>query len=141
MITELFLIGLVVGFLYFEWTDISPGGIVAPAYFALYIYEPEKLVSTIAASLALLLIIRFLAANLILYGRRKLLLAVLLSFLLKMVTDPFLFPSEIFQFDLHSIGYIIPGLVANEMDRQKVLPTLLSLGIVTSITFFIHQLF
>jgi len=141
MITELFLIGLVVGFLYFEWTDISPGGIVAPAYFALYIYEPEKLVSTIAASLALLLIIRFLAANLILYGRRKLLLAVLLSFLLKMITDPFLFPSEIIQFDLHSIGYIIPGLVANEMDRQKVLPTLLSLGIVTSITFFIHQLF
>lgn len=141
MITELFLIGLVVGFLFFELVGISPGGIVAPAYFALYIYEPGKLLTSVGLSLILLFILRFLSAHLILYGRRKLLLAVLLSFMLKMLTDQILQPTEVFQFDLHSIGFIIPGLIANEMDRQKAIPTLLSLGIVTSITFFIHQLF
>jgi hypothetical protein len=40
-------------------------------------------------------------------------------------------------FELVSIGYIIPGLIANEMVRQKPVKTILSLGIVTCITFIV----
>lgn len=35
--------------------------------------------------------------------------------------------------DLSVVGYIIPGLIANEMSRQKSLPTLASIAIVTAL--------
>ena len=135
MITEIFLIGLVLGFLFYEMVGISPGGVVAPAYLALFIFQPEKIAMTILLSLIILVIIKTLSKHLIIYGRRKLLLALLLSFTLKLIIDLYLQPLSAIKFDLQSIGYIIPGLIANEMTRQKIVPTLLSLGIVSLLTY------
>lgn len=139
MIIEIFLIGLVVGFLFYELVGISPGGVVAPAYLALYIYQPEKIAMTILLSLIILMVIKTLSKHLIIYGRRKLLLALILSFVLKLLIDSYLQPLSAIKFDLQSIGYIIPGLIANEMTRQKIVPTLLSLGIVCLLTYQIAQ--
>ncbi len=33
--------------------------------------------------------------------------------------------------EFDTVGYIIPGLVANEMERQRIVPTLLSLLIIS----------
>lgn len=139
MITEIFLIGLVLGFLFYELVGISPGGVIAPAYFALFIYQPEKIAMTVLLSLVIFIIIKVLSQHLIIYGRRKLLLALLLSFALKLLIDLYLQPLNAIKLDLQSIGYIIPGLIANEMTRQKIIPTLLSLGIVTLLTYQIAQ--
>ena len=139
MITEIFLIGLVAGFLFYELVGISPGGVIGPAYFALFVLQPGKIAMTVVLSLIVFFIIKYLSAYLIIYGRRKLLLALLLSFLLKLFIDLYMQPLNAVKFDLQSIGYIIPGLIANEMTRQKVLPTLLSLGIVTILTYQIAQ--
>ena len=35
------------------------------------------------------------------------------------------------------IGFIIPGLIANEMERQGVLPTLQTLAIISMVTFLV----
>jgi len=43
----------------------------------------------------------------------------------------------LFTIDLKSIGYIIPGLIANEIARQKLVLTLSGLGIVTVVTYLI----
>jgi poly-gamma-glutamate biosynthesis protein PgsC/CapC len=141
MISELFLTGLIVGFLFYEFTGVSPGGIIAPAYFAMFIFDPGKMLNTLLLAVIVLLILSGMARIFLLYGRRKLLVAVLLSFVIKILMDQLWFELSVFQFDLQSIGYIIPGLVANEMDRQKVLPTLLALGIVTLMIYLIVQLF
>ena len=140
MIIQLFIIGLVVGFIFYELTGISPGGVIAPAYCALFIYEPGRIIMTIVIALAVFLIIHFLSGSLILYGRRKFLLAVLLSFFLKLFIDTVIQPVDVIKIDLQSIGYIIPGLIANEISRQKVLPTLFGLGIVTLIIFQISMI-
>lgn len=139
MITEIFLIGLVVGFLFYEFVGVSPGGVVAPAYLALYIYQPGKIAMTIGLAIIIFIVINILSKRLIIYGRRKLLLALLLSFALKLLIDLYIQPLSIIKFDLQSIGYIIPGLIANEMTRQKIIPTLLSLGIVCLLTYQIAQ--
>jgi poly-gamma-glutamate biosynthesis protein PgsC/CapC len=140
MILQLFIIGLVVGFVFYELTGISPGGVIAPAYLALFIYEPGKIAMTIAIALAVYFIIRFLSSHMIIYGRRKFLLAVVLSFFLKLLIETQIQPIDAIKLDLQSIGYIIPGLIANEMGRQKIVSTLLSLGIVTLIIFQISLL-
>ncbi len=137
MIVELFLIGLIAGFLFYEFVGISPGGVIAPAYLAMYVLQPGKIGMTLLLSLLVYLIIRLLSSRFILYGRRKLLLALVLGFLLKLGLDLLIRPMAFIPFDLQSIGYIIPGLIAHEMTRQRVLPTLLSLGIVTIFTYLV----
>lgn len=133
MILQLFILGMIIGFLFYEITGISPGGVIAPAYLALFIYSPGKIAMTLVISFAVFLIIRYLSSVTILYGRRKFLLAVLLSFVIKLVIENLIQPMDILTLDLQSIGYIIPGLIANEMSRQKVIPTLLGTGIVTMV--------
>ena len=133
MILQLFILGMIIGFLFYEITGISPGGVIAPAYLALFIYDPGKIAMTLVISFLVFLVIRYLSATTILYGRRKFLLAVLLSFVIKLLIENLIQPMNVITLDLQSIGYIIPGLIANEMSRQKVIPTLLGTGIVTLI--------
>jgi poly-gamma-glutamate biosynthesis protein PgsC/CapC len=135
MIIELFIIGLVVGFLFYEFVGISPGGVVVPAYLAMFINRPERIFMTIALSLIVFLIIRYLSSHLVLYGRRKFLIAILLGFFLRLFFETQIQPMAILNFSIESIGYIIPGIIAHEMGKQKIVPTLLSLGIVTLIVF------
>ncbi len=115
MILELFIIGLVVGFLFYELVGISPGGVVAPAYLALFIYQPQRILVTILLSLLVFVIIRFLMSHLVLYGRRKFLLAILISFFLKLLLENQIQAIPVLNFSIESIGYIIPGLIANHL--------------------------
>jgi len=140
VIIEALFIGLVVGFLYYEFVGLSPGGVVAPGYIALFIKQPDKIAVTLVIALIVWLIIKGLSGRLLLYGRRKLLVALLLGYCLKLIIEYWIQPLPVVTFDLQSIGFIIPGLIANEMTKQKVLPTLASLGIVSIIVFFILQL-
>lgn len=135
MIIEIFLIGLIAGFIYYEFVGISPGGVIAPAYLALFILQPGKILVTLVLAIIIYYIIKLLSARLILFGRRKLLLALVLGFLLKLVIDFVIQPMPVIRFDLQSIGYIIPGLIAHEMSRQRVVPTLISVGIVALVTY------
>ena len=141
MIIESFFVGLIIGFLFYEIVGISPGGVIAPAYFALFIHQPGKIVVTVFIAVLVWLIILFLSRWLIIYGRRKLLIALILGFLIKLLIEYKLQPLAGFQIDLQSIGYIIPGLIANEMIRQRIIPTLVALGIVTSLIYLILLLF
>ncbi len=137
---EIFLIGLVAGFIFYECTGISAGGVVAPAYFAISIHEPARIFVTVAIALAVYGAIRFLSGRLIIYGRRRLLLALLIGFALKLVLERGIQPHPSVSLDLQSIGYIIPGLVGNEMYRQKVAPTLLGLATVSVFIYLVTLL-
>jgi len=134
---EIFFVGLVVGFIYYEMVGITPGGVVAPAYFAMFITQPLKIVITIAIALIVWQIIKLLSSYFIIFGRRRLLLALLIGFCLKLLVMSWLQPMNIMQLDLQSIGYIIPGLIANELGRQSFVATISSIGIVTIITYLI----
>jgi gamma-polyglutamate biosynthesis protein CapC len=136
----LFFIGLIVGFIYYEITDVSPGGVVAPAYCALYVEDPLRIVTTVMLAILVWAVLMVLSKRLIIYGRRRLLLAILLGFGLKAAVTLWLQPSLPFGFDLQSIGYIIPGLIANEMVRQKVLTTMVGLGTVSVVVWLIMLL-
>ena len=76
-------------------------------------------------------IVLFLSNHLILYGKRRFLSMVLISFIVKWLIESFLFQLPIVSVEIQSIGYIIPGLLANEMRRQGICPTLLATAIVT----------
>ena len=137
MLFDYFFVGLVAGFVFYELTDVSPGGVIAPAYFALYLDQPGRIVMTVAVALLLWLLLRWLSSRFVIFGRRRLLLAVLLGFCIMTGIDLWLQPALPPWLGFNPIGNIIPGLIASEMARQQPLPTLCGLGIVTAITFLV----
>lgn len=140
MIVETLLIGLVLALLWAETTDISPGGIIVPGYFALYLDRPLRAAATLAVALLTLAIYRFLARNLILFGRRRFVLMVLVGAVLSqawLLVLPRLFAASV---ELRVIGWVIPGILASSLARQKVLPTLASLAAAATLTFAVVRL-
>ena len=125
---ETLLTGIVLAILWTEFTDLSPGGIIVPAYFALYFDSPRRMAGTIFLAFLCLLILRFLSGYLILYGRRRYAMFLLTGGRLKLTAAQLGFGTAL------SIGSLIPGILARDMERQKILPTLLSLGAVTMLT-------
>ena len=137
MITETIFLGILLGFIYYELVGLSPGGVIVPGYIALYIHKPLILVSTFTVVLLTFYIVKGLSCVIILYGRRAFLSAVIIGFLLKWSIEYFYFQINWFTYDLEVIGYIIPGLIANEIRKQGIVETLLSLILVSSIVHFI----
>jgi poly-gamma-glutamate biosynthesis protein PgsC/CapC len=140
MIVETLLIGLVLALLWAEITDISPGGIIVPGYFALYLDRPLRAAATLAVALLTLAIYRFFARHLILFGRRRFVLMVLVGAVLSqawLLVLPRVFAAPV---ELRVIGWVIPGILASSLARQKVLPTLASLAAVATLTFAVVRL-
>jgi poly-gamma-glutamate biosynthesis protein PgsC/CapC len=77
----------------------------------------------------------------ILYGRRKFAAMLTTGIVLKLVFDFFypVMPFEIHEF--RGLGVIVPGLIANTIQKQGVTPTVLSTLALSGITFAIISLF
>ena len=81
-------------------------------------------------SLIVFLIVKLLSIKLLIYGKRRLAFCLLLGFLLGYFSKLYLFfPDD--NVNLSAIGNIIPGLIANWMERQGVVRTI-SVIIITS---------
>ncbi len=140
MIVETLLIGLVLALLWAEITDLSPGGLIVPGYFALYLDRPLRAAATLAVALLTLAIYRFFSRHLILFGRRRFVLMVLVGAVLSqawLLVLPRLFAAPV---ELRVIGWVIPGILASCLSRQKALPTLASLATVAILTFAVVRL-
>lgn len=134
MLIEAIAIGLGFGFILFEITGFVGGGLVSPGYFAVYWERPWVIAMVLAMAVIAMLLVRALAMVSLLYGRRRFLVTVLIGFSLQWSAGAALMGSEIAQGRVDSIGYIIPGLVAHEMDRQGIGVTLAALLFLTAIT-------
>jgi hypothetical protein len=64
MTLETLLIGLVLALLWAEITDVSPGGIIVPGYFALYLRQPLRLAAPAALHVVGLIVPGILASSL-----------------------------------------------------------------------------
>ena len=121
-------IGLVVSLIFSELLGIAAGGMVVPGYVALYLNNPLVVVYTIILGYITYFITTALSAVMILYGRRKTVVMILIGFLLAWLVRS----SDFFQvgaatLELNVIGYIITGLIAIWMDRQGVIETVTAL--------------
>jgi poly-gamma-glutamate biosynthesis protein PgsC/CapC len=135
MLYETFLIGVVLAVLYTEVTDLYPGGIIVPAYFALYLNDSLRLLGTVCVALLSLFVFRVLSRYLILFGKRRFVMFILLGALLSQAWAlllPQLLPS-LGGFPI--LGWVIPGLLANNLEKQRPLPTLASLFTVAVLTY------
>lgn len=127
-------IGLALSLGFAEWFGLAAGGLVVPGYIALFWSEPLKIVGTVTIALAAFGTVKVASQYTILYGRRKLILTVLIAFVYAWIFRYILGAGSIGvlgSFD--PIGFIIPGLLSYWMDRQGILETLSTLIIASVI--------
>ena len=80
---DILLLGIFLSLIFTELTDLSPGGIIVPAYFAMYAYDWKRLLGTIILALLCMLIVHFMSKYMILYGRRRYAVYIMTGVLLK----------------------------------------------------------
>jgi poly-gamma-glutamate biosynthesis protein PgsC/CapC len=135
MIIETIGLGMLMSLFLTETINLAAGGIVVPGYIALYLTEPLKIITTVAVAIVTFLLLKLLSNFMLLFGRRLLVISILLGYLLGFIFR--IFPPIYFhelKFDLTTIGYVIPGLIAYWIYRQGVIETLTTMTIAAVLT-------
>jgi len=128
-------IGMVLSLFLTETLGVTAGGIIVPGYIAMNLESPERLIITFGISILTFLIIKLLSKFIMVYGKRRLVLALLIGFLLGYLSrSENMVTASLETTDFIVIGNIIPGLIANWMDRQGVLRTISTVLITAGIT-------
>jgi gamma-polyglutamate biosynthesis protein CapC len=129
VLTSALIIGIIVSLLLTELVGLTAGGIIVPGYVALLLDRPTALLGFLLVAAVSYGIVRALSTVLMLYGTRRFAVAVLAGLALSVGAQ---WASPLFvspYVEWVGLGLIVPGLLANQFDRQGVLPTLLMLAI------------
>ena len=89
-----------------------------------------QILGTLLVSLLTWAIIRFISQFTLLFGRRRMVLSILVGFILGWATRVLVIKNlTVYTFQMQSIGYIVPGLIANWFERQGFFKTVATMGI------------
>lgn len=127
---EIVVLGVIAGIVFYELTGISPGGIIVPGYIALFIDDPMRILFTVLVSVIAYLSVKLLSNYTILYGKRKFAVFIIMSFVIRFVLGGLGDGLELAASASLVIGYLVPGIIAQEIDRQGMVKTISSMLIV-----------
>lgn len=121
-------VGLVISLLFSELFGLAAGGMVVPGYFAVALSSPVDLGLTLLTGFITFAVVHALASVVIVYGRRRTVLMILVGYLVGALVRNLAgdFESSAGG-DYTVIGYIIPGLIAIWMERQGIVETISAL--------------
>ena len=129
MLYRTIAMSVVLGFIFSEFLGIATGGLVSAGYLAFFMGSPLRVVATLAVAVLIYLATRLLEKWVIIYGRRRFMTVILLSIILTWVVEQ-ITRTGMTGLDIRMVGFIIPGLIANDMLRQGVVKTLAATYIV-----------
>ena len=124
-------LGIALSLILTETLGVTAGGVIVPGYIAMHLHNPDQIIMTFIASIIVIILIRMLGKFVFIYGKRRLVLTLLLGFIIGYISRNY-FYSPIDSFSYEVIGNIIPGLIASWMDRQGIVRTI-SAVIITSV--------
>lgn len=125
MIELAITLGLIFSLLSYEVFGLAAGGIVVPGYIALQLSHPDRLIGILGVSLLTYLIIKVLGNYTFLYGRRQMVLSLLIGCLLAYFSRYFLtFNLASTTLELQAVGWVIPGLIAHWFEKQGIFKTI-----------------
>nr|WP_203672157.1 MULTISPECIES: poly-gamma-glutamate biosynthesis protein PgsC/CapC [unclassified Streptomyces] len=124
--------GLLFSLVCYLTTNLSPGGMITPGWLALTLIEDlQRAAMVVGITLLTYLCTRLLQRNVILYGKRLFAAVVLTGvvlqagvYLVMQTQFPLMYANQ-------TLGFIVPGLIAYQLERQPKGATLLSVSTVT----------
>jgi len=134
MLIEAIGIGMFLSLILTETIGLAAGGIVVPGYIALVLHHPIQVISTIIVGLITYLIVKFISFYIIIYGRRLLIVSILVGYVIAYFTkiSPML-SLDTLSINIETVGFVIPGLIAYWIARQGIIPTFSAMIIVASL--------
>lgn len=133
MVETAIAIGLILSLFFIDSFGLAAGGIVVPGYFALQLSNPFNIVATFIIAIITSLIVKLIGKYSFLYGRRQMVLSLLIGLILALISHNFMsFNVAENTFQLEALGWVIPGLIAHWMAKQGVVKTI-SMLIITSV--------
>lgn len=139
------VVGVIVSIIFYERVQLTTGGAIVPAYLAMFLPAPMYVITTLgAAYLTYVLVSVVIAKRVILYGRRKFEVEILVGLCLVTISTfiaKWLGGASPLLFGLAGVGFLVPGVLAHDMFRQRPKKTLLAVGATTAIVTLIIFLF
>jgi poly-gamma-glutamate biosynthesis protein PgsC/CapC len=127
---NIIILGIIVSIIFYEITDISPGGIVVPGLMVMYVNQFDKMVYTVIVAIITYLVVKFISRYLVIFGKRRFVILILVSILINFLLQLLLHSFSINLLNMSIIGYSIAGIIANDMYKQGIKRTIPSLAIV-----------
>jgi poly-gamma-glutamate biosynthesis protein PgsC/CapC len=129
-------LGLLFSLICYLVSNLSPGGMITPGWLAVILVEDARRVLLIVAVVVLsYFLMRGVQRVVILYGKRLFASVVLLGVFLQMSLFLFLLSDFPLLFTHETLGFIVPGLIAYQLIRQPIVPTLLATSLVTALAY------
>ena len=134
MLTAFLSVGVVISLLVTELAGIVPGGIIVPGYLAVILDRPQALLMVALLSGVTWLLVLLVSRFTVLFGRRRFGVAVLIGLALSSLVHGSRPQLTGLPLEWSGIGYVVPGLIAHQVDRQGLLRTLIAIAIATPLT-------
>lgn len=128
-IYTILVIGILISIIFYELTDISPGGIIVPGLLVTYINSIERVIFTVIIAVLTYLIVKFLSKYVLVFGKRRFALMIIISIFLSIIFELITHALSGYLLSVSIVGYTIAGLIANDFYKQGVKKTLPSLAI------------
>ena len=127
-------LGVLISLFFLETFGAAAGGIVIAGYVAMYLHQPMTILATLSISVVVFITVKILGNFMFIYGRRRMVITVLLGFIIGWLARYYgIFANFSGDYSVNVIGFIIPGLIANAMEKQGVIKTL-SIMVVAAVT-------
>ena len=127
-------LGMLLGMFYYHKTGWACGGIITPGVIAMYIGDPYKVSVSIAAGLLTWVILEMLVRRFSIYGRQRLATAMLIALALRYPLVSVWGEMSLW------LGWVVPGLIGADIQRQGLLTTLTAVVAVSLATVMSVQL-
>lgn len=126
-----FVFGIVVSVAAYERNHVTTGSLVVPGYIGVSLLNPISLVATaLNAAATYFLVAKMLPKFAVIFGRAQFVANIYVSLTIAMVLGPGLGAATASStIGLTSIGYVIPALIAYDMNRQGVKKTISAVSV------------
>ena len=122
-----------VSIIFYEITNITPGGIVVPGLLALYFNQLDRVIYTVIIAVITYFIVKLLSKYFVIFGKRRFVFMIIISVVLSLILDLILSKVSFELLGLNIIGYTVAGIIANNIYKQGIVRTLPSLAVVVGI--------
>ena len=121
-------IGIALGMFYYHKTGWACGGIITPGVIAMYIGDPGKIGVSLLAGMATWLLLELLVRLTNIYGRQRLAAALLIALALRYPLVSIWGEASLW------LGWVVPGLIGADIQRQGPVMTLAAVAAVSIAT-------
>lgn len=138
-------LGVLLSILAYERWRVTGGAAVIAGYLSMFIGRPLYIVTTVLLAIVTYYVVHhFVARKMFLYGRRRLVMMVLVGMAFQFTIGFIAFFGSAdapWLVGLYGVGFVLPGLIAHDMERQSMRLTVLTVLGTSFVTYLLLQSF